>query len=132
MISHYVLGVNIMSVFIIFLLLFVPGFIAMAIFRLRSGLLQTCCCMLFAALVFDLLILLINSIWLVLLNVTEFYGVLAEKFNCIEFSVIYTVVSIIAAVLLGLIAGSFGGKKAKKQNAQCPPPIYSGQSRIID
>ncbi|MDD4494937.1 MAG: hypothetical protein PHV32_11450 [Eubacteriales bacterium] len=123
-----------MSTWVFFFLLVVPGLFSLMAFRSkRKRTSDNCCYNIIIALVFDLIILIINSLWVKLFCIAEQYGMLSEKFNNIGFTIIYASVSVVVALLLGLIAGCFGKKEcSNKQQKPLPQsdkgtPFY-GQS----
>jgi len=95
-----------LSLLIFFLLFIVPGFIAVFVFEfLHGGRTSATCKNVSAALVFDLLILLINLIVLFLIKHISTVRELICRFDCLQFTVKYGLLSILTGIILAVVFG---------------------------
>jgi ABC-type sugar transport system permease subunit len=91
--------------FIFFLLFIVPGFVALFVYDLLScHKLMTCCRAIAGALVFNLLIMLINFIGLYHFKEIWDIGKLKWYFECLSFTPKYGILSIAVGIILAVIA----------------------------
>lgn len=97
-----------LEIFIYFLLFIVPGFIAVLVFELATRhRIRACCRNISTALIFDLLIFLINIAGLFIFKSINELRKLKWYFDCISFTCKYALLSIVVGILLALIAGLF-------------------------
>lgn len=94
-----------MEFLIMFLLLIVPGFIAALIFQLIS---QCKVSVILKGLIFDLLIFVINIFGLYYFKGIHTVEKLAWYFNCLHFTMKYALLSILIAIILGILCGLIG------------------------
>lgn len=108
-----------LSLFIFFLIFFVPGFIAVLMYELVSGhRIKTCFRSITTALVFDLLILIINLIGLYIFKSIHTIDKLICYFNCISFTSKYAILSIVVGIVISLIASIIFGKRFWKKHCK--------------
>lgn len=88
------------------LILIVPGFFAMTAseFVSRHRMKYTSK-FIWGALMFDLVLLIINLFWLRFIKLIQTINDLLVYFNCLSFTVKFAILSIVLAILLGIIVG---------------------------
>lgn len=108
---------TVLGTIILFLLLIVPGFIAEGLFLFISRCKAKS--IVIGALIFDLFIFLINIIGLYCFNNIKTVQDLFEHFNCLHFCRLYGLLSILVAIILGVIFGIIGKFVCRKCHIKC-------------
>ncbi|WP_010251210.1 hypothetical protein [Acetivibrio cellulolyticus] len=103
---------KVLGAIILFLLLIVPGFISERLFYLISRCKEKS--FVIVGLIFDLFIFIINITGLFCFKGIKTVDDLAEHFYWVHFDKLYGLLSILAAIILGVILGIIGRFVCKK------------------